>query len=250
MHKPDLSDAREKLRRGRDHIADFEARIGAFLSTDFYRLRLEGDQQEGRMRILFNSLHQPDKRINAVIGDVVGNLRSALDYLVVALVAPLSGSADGLGFPFANDDKGFGVKVRSKTTLGLADAAIQDYFVQEVQAYNGGKGHALWVLNKLRNIDKHRLLVATASIAGVKASWVDLLGNTFTDCGFGILAGKDGTFIDAPLNGIKFTKQPKATFEIEFCEAPYVDGQPVSAFLDGVAGDVQRLLDEMEIRLN
>lgn len=250
MHKPDLTDAREKLRRGRDHIADLETRIGAFLATDFYRLRFEADQREGRMKVLFDSLHEPDKRVNAVIGDAVGNLRSALDYLVVALAAPLAGSTEGLGFPFANDDKGFSGEVRSKRTLGFAEAAIQDYFIQEVQAYNGGKGHALWVLNKLRNIDKHRLLVATASMAGVRASWVDRGGNVFTDCEFGVLAGQNGTFINAPINSIKFTEQPKPMFEIQFREPPYVDGQVVPVFLHGAAGDVERLLDAIEVRLN
>src|ERR1700730_14902236 len=107
MPKADLSDARQKLARAREHIADAEARIGGFLATNFYRLRFEPDQREGRVKIIFDSLHQPDKNINAVIGDAVGNLRSMLDYAAVALVAPITGKPESVGFPFADDINGF-----------------------------------------------------------------------------------------------------------------------------------------------
>lgn len=84
----DVADARTKLSRARDHIADVESQINSFLSTDFYRLRFETNQGEGRVEVIFDSLHHPQKRVNALIGDAVGNLRSTLDYIAVALAYP------------------------------------------------------------------------------------------------------------------------------------------------------------------
>lgn len=248
MITPDLSDAYAKLARGRHHIADLEASISAYLATDFYRLRLEVDQWEGRMEVIFDSLHQPNKTINALIGDAIGNLRSALDYLVVALVAPISGKPDTCKFPFADDEKGFGGEV--KATLSYSTQIIRDHFINKVQAYQGGNGHALWVLNKLRNRDKHRFLVATTNIAGITVSFRDRNGNVFKNCGMGVSQGNSGVFISAPINHIQFTDKPTPRFEIMLEEPPYLQGAPVASFLNGVASDVQSLLDAIKVVFN
>lgn len=200
------------------------------------------------MKIVFDSLHQPDKRVNALIGDAVGNLRSALDYLTVAFAHPLTGKTDGTGFPFADNANGFAGEVRAGRCFGPCEVAVQDFFINEVQAYNGGNGHAFWVLNKLRNIDKHRLLVATVSVASVIASFRDRNRNTFTDNRFSVTAGKSGTLIDAPIDHIEFTDQPRPAFEILFQEAGVIEGVPVLKFLKNGAGITKRLLDAIQAR--
>jgi hypothetical protein len=248
MTTPDLTDAYVKLDRARDHIADIESQIVSFLATDFYRMRLEADQGAGRMKIVFDSLHQPDKRINALIGDAVGNIRSTLDYLTVAFTYPLTGKADGIGFPFANDANGFAGEVRAGRCFGPCDAAVQDFFITEVQAYKRGNGHTFWVLNKLRNIDKHRLLVATVSIASVIASFRDRNQNTYRDMRFGVTAGQSGTLIDAPIGHIEFTDQPRPAFEVRLQEAGVIEDVPVLKFLYEGAATTKRLLDVVETR--
>lgn len=243
--KPDLSDARQKLTRAHEHIADVEARIGRFLATDFYRIRFEADQRANRLKIIFDSLHQPDKAINSVIGDVIGNLRSALDYALVALVKPITGKSDNIGFPFADNVNGF--TGEATKSLKVCDPIILNHFINEVQAYNGGKGHSLWVLNKLRNIDKHRFLIAAVQMAGIKVSFQDANRNVFTDCTFGQVAGQSGPMIDAPINHIQFTNEPTPVFEVSIDEPPHVPKTPAVTFLNSLASDVKRFLDALEI---
>ncbi len=239
---PDFSDATTKLQRANHHIADLNARIDSFLHTDFYQL-LDVDQKEGRWQLILESLHQPDAATNAVLGDAIGNLRSTLDYIVGALVYPITCKHDQVGFPFADNEAGFKGQVKSR--LGDCADRIQHYFIDQVQAYKAGLGKDLWALNKLRNIDKHRLLVATAEIAGVTASWRDVQGNVFTNCGIGIAAGGKGCFIEAPADFIEFTDEPRPTFDIsiEEEETDIIAGQDVRSFLESASRSAQHMID-------
>jgi hypothetical protein len=243
--EPDFSDARVKLARASEHTRDLQRRITSFLATDFYRLRFETDHRKQRIKVIFDSLHQPDKIVNAMIGDVVSNLRSVLDYIVVALVAPKIGKSEGIGFPNADNATGFEGEV-TKAYLKHSTDIIRKHFIQEVQAYEVGKGRSLWVLNKLRNIDKHRFLLATVSLAGLSFDWIDRDGNIYTNIQMSLMAGNSGTFIDAPANYLEFTNQPCPTFEVMLNEAPHVINTPVIGFLDGLARDVKSTLDAIE----
>ncbi|MEO9780390.1 MAG: hypothetical protein ABJH07_14255 [Sedimentitalea sp.] len=241
----DLSDAQLKLERARFHIADLDAQLDTYLSSDFYRLRLEKDNNERRWNVHFESLHKPDRTIDTVLGDAIGNLRSALDYAAVALVYPITNKTSGTGFPFADDEAGFRGQASSSRCFGHCEQRVKDYFTDVVQAFDGGAGHCFWVLNKLRNIDKHRLLVITTSLAGVSASW-KVGGVTFTDCGMAVEQGKQGVFISAPAGSIEFTEQPRATFEVEFNEPEVIRGRSVSDFLSSAADQVQCLLSTLK----
>lgn len=191
-------------------------------------------------------MHQPDKELSAIIGDVLGNLRSALDYFVVALVLPITGDAHGIGFPFADNEKGFKGEV-TKSSLSHVSDAIRQQFINEVQAYEDGFGHSLWVLNKLRNIDKHRYLVTSVSVSGVVMSFKSRSsGAVFKDCTFAVKTSDGGTLIDVPINDIKLTDKPRPTFEVKINEPPCPPDSPVVGFLKGLASDVGRTLDAFD----
>lgn len=242
----DLSDAVIKLSRARDHISDLEVRLRAYLATDFYRLRVEPDEGGRRIRIVFDSLHQPDKSINALIGDAIGNLRSSLDYIAVALTYPITGKTDDAGFPFADSANGFAGEVRAKKGFGHCSIAIQEFFITDVQAYERGEGKNFWILNKLRNIDKHRLLFATTEIASVDISFRDKNGNTFKNIFFGLNSGQSGTLIDAPADYIEIRGKPKPAFQVMLQEPPYIQDVPVLEFLHEAARATEDLLDRIK----
>lgn len=244
--KVDLSDSYTKLDRARYHIADIQAQIARFLATDFYTLTTKTDKATGQLKVHLQSLHEPDKRLNATIGDAIGNLRSTLDYAAVTLVSPITNKSSGIGFPFADNESGFKGEV-GKAALSVCAQAIQDHFVNEVQAYERGKGHTLWVLNKLRNIDKHRLLVATTEAAGVRFSFVEPRSNgRFDGANCMIKAGSNGCLLDIPVTA-QLTKEPTPTFEVRLHEPPFLEHTPVSAFLQSAASDIKRLLDALKV---
>jgi hypothetical protein len=244
----DFSDARLKLQRGREHIADLKARIDQFHTANDYTLGME-PVEGGNFKIFLKSTQQPDKSINAVIGDAVGNLRSALDYIAVAIVAPIAGTTEGIGFPFADHDKGFAGQVASKSSF-LSVPLVTDIFINEIQAYQGGKGHALWVLNKLRNIDKHRFLVTSWQIAGVTVSMFLPPGIVMEDNFIGNTTGQEHILVQTNVPGAKLTSEPKASFYVIFNEPGTIQSiEPVVDFLNRAASQVESILNPLEILL-
>ena len=234
----DLLDARQKLKRAGDHISELEKLIDADLASDFYKVIYQSHNRLLRL----NSLHPPDKNINAIIGDVIGNLRSALGYAAVAIATPISGKSDGVYFPFADDVKGLKGQV-GKTVF---PQTIKDALIDQVQAYKGGAGEPLWAINKLRNIDKHRFLLVTVNTAGIRVSGIMNGHITMHDCFFGGTAGQDQNLI-AGLSNWKFTKQPQLVFEVSIEEVGIVDDAPAVKFLQSLSRSVSGLLDSLEI---
>lgn len=245
MSKIDFSDVSVKLARAGYHIADVEARIAAYLSSDFYRIRLE-PQPGGQIGVLFDSLHQPDKVVNAAIGDAIGNLRSALDYIAVAISLPITGVIEKIGFPFADNEAGFKGEC-GRTSLSWPPDIIK-FFVDDVQAYKGGKGHEFWVVNNLRNIDKHRLLLTVANMAGVTASWKTSSGGA-ENCSMMMQASQTGYFILAPARDFEFTDKPRFSFSVEFDEPKYIARVPVIDFLKKTHSKATSLVKTLDVTL-
>jgi len=184
--------------------------------------------------------------VNAIIGDAVSNLRSVLDYVAVALVEPIRGGPDGIGFPFADDIKGFTGEV-TKGSISVCGVVIRDHFISDIQAYKGGTGHAFWALNKLRNIDKHRFLITTASLAGIKCSFRNANGIVFTDASMGIVAGQSGILINAPTGHIEFTDNPRPVFEVNFAESVDVRESSAVKFLHLAARKMESCLSALDV---
>lgn len=247
--KPDLADARQKLNRAGHHIAHLDAWINGRLSADYYRLTVE-PKDGNRLSYNFQSLHDLSRDAEAIIGDAIGNLRSTLDYIIGALVFPITGERKNSGFPFANDAKGFAGEVRGERCFGLLPETLQDAIINDVQAYKGGSGEALWALNQLRNVDKHRLLVTTQRVAAISLSFRDANGNTFIDCKMGVPEGQKTTAISAPMGHIQITSQPRPTFAISIQEPGVIEGAEALSFLQTCANQVNGVLKTVEVTLN
>jgi len=246
--KINLSDARAKLDRAREHIADVDRQLNDFLATDFYQLSFEADEERGRTKVIFGSRHPPDRRIHALIGDAVGNLRSVLDYITVAFVSLHTDDIQKIGFPNADDAAGFEGQTRATKGFGLCDVSVQNFFIADVQAYNGGNREIFWIVNKLRNIDKHRLLLTTVQIAGLTVSGVDGNGGTWENATFNISAGESGLLVDAPYGHLDFQGRAKPIFKVTLEEHPYICGCPVLDFLREAAEATEDLLTEISTR--
>jgi hypothetical protein len=98
--------------------------------------------------------------IPSIAGDVLQNLRSALDHLAYQLFIVNGGS--GLGrhvyFPISDDATKYKAETPRKVK-GLGQKAIKA--ISAIEPYKGGssdKSDTLWRLHTLNNIDKHRAL--------------------------------------------------------------------------------------------
>jgi hypothetical protein len=105
----------------------------------------------------------PDE-VAIISGDIIQNLRSALDHLAGQLVYANGKTPDtNTAFPIYDTSKKYVLESPRKVSL-MSDAAIKA--IDRLEPYRGGLGHSLWVLHKLNNIDKHNLIITMLSSMG------------------------------------------------------------------------------------
>jgi len=175
-----------KLARAEQHFAELQAEIARWSSTNPYTVtRVE---QIGRRRtpwyVSLLSIDPPptDWVAPMILGDVLFNLRSALDHIASALdpkhratfpITPhdISGPEQGLTDAQRDARRQFREKVR-----GLPPEAVA--VIERAQAHHAVKAvggdpndYALVMLNRLQNVDKHaRLLVVGTGLRNATRS--------------------------------------------------------------------------------
>ena len=173
-----------KLDRAEHHLKEVNAYIAAFSDPHPYEAVRKAKAKVNGQKVVRYALHftgQPDERLAVVVGDVVHNVRSALDHVVTSM-APNSKLRREVGFfifesaPYDDDGKPVdGEAGKSWAALQAAlpaQALAQIDCVQpyqpapaDVVAYCAEHGlsptdvHGIAILNKLDNADKHRRLV-------------------------------------------------------------------------------------------
>src|SRR5664279_1046554 len=170
----DLSGVGLKIRRAERHAAEVEAAMKTALHPDHYAIVPEYDAKTGDHVYSVQELPPVDPEWAVVIGEVLFNLRSALDHLAWQLVL-LDGGEPGeeTQFPIYNslfDKKGNlrGVNLRPPIKVPKILAALE-----KAQPYNGMDDsgridmHPLWRLRLMNNWDKHRLLLLTVQVLDV-----------------------------------------------------------------------------------
>jgi hypothetical protein len=186
-----LEDARNKLRWAKNHFGTLRPQIETFEQRDAHTFSYEFDPDKGEYTFYVHGLERPDPEWGLIIGDCLHNARTALDYLLVRLVAYVTGEdpkeIKRVSFPIFDEESEFASKVGS-----LRKNVVLKHYVtriEELQPFNqanpaiwGLKDFGLPVyslvpaalsrLSALDNIDKHRI---------VHAAWV---GGAFHAHGF------------------------------------------------------------------
>jgi len=153
---------RVKIERAEKHIVDLDGEIRTFLATKPYRVREDVDTKHVYKISHVTEVPGP---IVAIAGDVIQNLRSALDHLANQLMLVRLGvvaSDQESHFPIGNTAGKYEANLRGmKKGRFLREDAFD--VLLKVQAYPRGDGHQLWALNRLNNIDKHRIILTAGS---------------------------------------------------------------------------------------
>jgi hypothetical protein len=151
VDQPSLGDAYAKLDRAATHLAELKAKVTEFRKSHPYRVGVEGEVDTGEWVAILKPQQQPEG-LGVVVGDIVSNLRAALDYLVYALAWLDTGSPQRkTQFPIADTPKQFQA-VAKKRLKGIDVAHIAA--IEATQPYKPGH-RWLRVLRELSNTDKH-----------------------------------------------------------------------------------------------
>lgn len=172
---------RLKIDRAKKHLSELEAVIREHIRSNPYRLICDLKEAPSIKSPhadfvipahlayhyhIAKTAPLPDET-RLIFGDVVHNLRAALDLLAYDLISANGGDKKRSFFPFHEEARNF-ENALSEGQISVVPKEIKDLLRTEIQPYRGGKGDAIWRMNKLDNIDKHRLLLATEDITGLE----------------------------------------------------------------------------------
>lgn len=161
-----LERIRAKIARAEQHIIDLQLALAAFFKTDPYTVADKEDPQR-KQRIFYLTKVDPlPVPMEAIASDVIQNLRSPLDQIVYQLAlakGATEAQAKNVKFPVRD------LAAHFPSAVGAIAQHAGDRVVDTLRTtepWQGGKGHALWQLNALRNPEEHHLL-CLANTGGV-----------------------------------------------------------------------------------
>lgn len=237
-----------KIERAEHHIRQLERIFGEFLRKNEQTLRKSRDLQSGPTLGVSFPRHTP-----TILGDVLHNLRAALDHAYCALVEANGHRVHERSFfPIVNPNGKDSWQSRKASIEGHEEAGhglgarIIDVLSNEIQPYEGGNGADLVKLHVLDIADKHVILLPTQQL--IHAQDVSLeapgLNVTFSGVTFitrGIPVAGPGLVPNQGYN-------QKATFQISFGRGQPFEGEPILPVLKGLSSRVRETLHLLEQR--
>ncbi len=267
MQASPFTSAHSKLARARKHLDDLRAAIVAFLATQPYEVMREEEISSGDLVYKLRTCHEVPGDLSLIIGDVLHNLRSALDHLAWRLVELNNKTPNrNTQFVICANQTAFQNRVAQGALREMSQTART--FIENLHPYRGGDD-ILWQLNELENIDKHRLLLVT--------------GNAFNSLGLAwkfTAPGKPDTSITLPLDmrptdrsfplhqgaevlrvnkaarqshDLSFPiqlQEPNFTFDIGFADGAVMTGEPVEEKLEEMYTRVEQILRLADLQLS
>jgi hypothetical protein len=156
-----MTSARMKLGRAGHHINELEQVCRTFIESHPYEAIRIQNLAAGKWEVRLHVNHElPVPILGLVIGDIVHNLRTALDHLICLLVeanqAPVTTNTM---FPFAPTEKHW-KSARNSRAKGAHEDVLDA--LDELKPYAGGND-VLYRLHQLDIADKHKLLIASVA---------------------------------------------------------------------------------------
>jgi hypothetical protein len=248
-----LTLVRVKIERARKHLLEVGAEIRLFLQGKPYVIGTKRDPQTRRLIYYLVSVRDTPLGLAAMVGDVLQNLRSALDHLAYQLV--LVGTAGvpptrRVYFPIADDATKYKAEKPGRVK-GMRQDAIDA--MDALKPYKGGND-PLWRLHRLSIIDKHRLLITVGS-AFSSVNVAPLLERDFPGVAGKVTLPplwlkpadrlfplKQGDELFADLPDTEVVDKVGFAFDLAFGEPQVVEGEPLLRTLQGMADLVDKIV--------
>jgi hypothetical protein len=153
-----------KIERADKHIIELENAINAFFQSGPYTIVEQKDPNTGQ--VVAGEVTRCEDiplPIATIVGDAFQNLRSSLDHLAhqLWLMCPGANPDVWANFPFWNEPAKFKKAIANGKVERMRQDAIDVLAI--IEPCKGLKGNQLWALNRLNNVDKHRLLLTVGT---------------------------------------------------------------------------------------
>lgn len=148
-----------KIRRSRKLLEELTSEIDAFFATNPARCTAQIVEIRGRQQVHLTMGTDPvPEALGAITGDVIHNLRAALDLAACEMVARMEGNTNGVYFPFCDNPDDLDVMIKRRNFHRAGPDAIA--LLQQLKPYRGGNT-ALRAIHDLDVQDKHHSLIPT-----------------------------------------------------------------------------------------
>ena len=167
--KPSLKNPKLKLERAKEHLEILDVKVREFFDAKPFSITTYEDVQNALyvMRIKIPII---DIKLAIIAGDAVDNLRSALDHIAWQLaLTKTSRPHDRTAFPIIDINTPEKMRRFDNVTGDIPPAAVNE--IKTLQPYLRGptyKADLLWKLDKLCNINKHRVIPAHGTALDIK----------------------------------------------------------------------------------
>ena len=155
--KPPLFPSQEKIKRAKAKFSYLMGSINNYIRSNPYSIRKQtyGD----RFYVIASRDKDIPEDVSFEVVELVYHLRTALDKMMVALVARNERGTSGVGFPFGGmssngEPEQFPTK-RMEDGIKKKLTTDQWALIEAQRPYPGGND-TLWAINELSNEDKHR----------------------------------------------------------------------------------------------
>lgn len=256
-----------KLKRAKEHIADLEREIVAFVkrNPNPYACVFKRNPDPSKSGAYYMTRVDPTpKCLPLIAGDAIQNLMGALDHLAYEIVCSDTGDKpprpSKIYFPIANSVPEYTKAFKDRKICGAVKDSIDA--IDALEPYKGGKGNDLWVLHTLNNVDKHRFLILVGSAfrsvnigAYASRSMSKLIGkelpvlNAFfmgADAQFPLKVG-DEIFSFAA--GVEPDEHMEFRFDVALCQPQVIEAKSVSEALHQLMTLVEGIVVALTPRL-
>lgn len=226
----DLSSAKMKVEWAKAHIGDLHRLIASYAHPDNHTIVMKVDPASVTDKAFLKSEPVPSN-FRMHFGDIVHNLRTALDHVAYVFLEGKVPEGER-HFPF-RETRASLKSTLDKGKVNAADAAVKKFILETLKPYRidedtGEEGNiALWAVNKLDNIDKHRKLLVTAAVSGIRFEKIRYVENiVFSDNVFIAPVGEDGQIFHIPRGHILHAEYAPLV-QIRIGEAGVFTGEPL-----------------------
>lgn len=162
--RPDFADAAKKIGRANHHLLEFEKSAKSYFDKHPWHVAMVPEKRGRRFVIPAGERRSfPDRTFSLIIGDIVHNLRTSLDYILAACATAQGNKIDQTEFPFGRSKSDILPRMRRRVQPA---GAIAEKLVLAARPYRRGN-KLLWAMAELDRQDKHRLVVPTACLTRV-----------------------------------------------------------------------------------
>ena len=239
--------ARRKIARASKHFEDLERELQAFSDLQPYQEVVEPDpaNPEYRLHKVKLTRQLEETTVPEIVGDVVSNLRAALDHAVYGIaVAAGSSNIRNAYFPFSSSERNLGQNMNGR----CADVPKEIWpLLASFKPYNGGND-LLCALNAVRNADNHALLtsIGTALLRPhTKAKGTGYMKMVIPEHSVWDRTKQEVIFLTTGADA-QFEYEIEFEFFVAFYKVPIVEDEPVLRALDRFGSEVSRILCAIE----